>query len=145
MHIHLYVWCITCLSSQLFLFFILNFYLQNLKVGISFAWRIFVCWTPIWTEFFFFLTKTTEVVGFSGGSVGKESSCDAGDLGSVPGLGRCPGEGDGDSLQCSCLEAIVDRGAWGLAGCSPWGCKESDTTEQLTHTHWSSDYAEYVY
>ena len=62
-------------------------------------------------SFFLFLTKTTEVVGFSGGSVGKKSACDVGDLGSVPDLGRWPGEGDGDSLQCSCLEAIVDRGA----------------------------------
>ena len=86
-----------------------------------------------------FLIKTTEGMGFSGGSDGKESACNMEDLGSVPGLGRPPGEGDGKSLQYSCLETIMDRGAWGLAGYSPWGCKDSDTTEQLTqtqtHTH----------
>ena len=45
-------------------------------------------------------------------SVGKESACNAGDLGSVPGLGRSPGEGNGNPLQHSCLENPMDRGAW---------------------------------
>ena len=49
--------------------------------------------------------------GFPGGSVGKESTCDAGDVGSIPGLGRCPGEGNGNSLQYSCLENPMERGA----------------------------------
>ena len=44
------------------------------------------------------------MVGFPGGSGGKESACNAGDLGSVPGLGRSLGEGHGNPLQCSCLE-----------------------------------------
>ena len=44
-------------------------------------------------------------------SVGKESACNAGDLGSVPGLGRSPGEGNGNPLQYSCLENPMDRGA----------------------------------
>ena len=46
---------------------------------------------------------------------GKESACDAedvGDTGSFPGLGRSPGGGHGNPLQCSCLENPVDRGAW---------------------------------
>ena len=43
---------------------------------------------------------------------GKESACNAGDVGSIPGLGRSPGEGNGNSLQCSCLENPMDRGAW---------------------------------
>ena len=47
-----------------------------------------------------------------GGSDGKESACNAGDLGSVPGLGRSPGEGNGNQLQYSCLENPMDRGAW---------------------------------
>ena len=51
-------------------------------------------------------------MGFLGGSVGKESSCNAGDPGSVPGLERFPGEGNGNPLQYSCLENSVDRGAW---------------------------------
>ena len=50
--------------------------------------------------------------GFPGGSVGKESACNAGDLGSIPGLGRSPGEGNGNPLQDSSLENSMDRGAW---------------------------------
>ena len=52
--------------------------------------------------------------GFPGGSDSKESTCDAGDLGSIPGLGRFPGEVNGDPLQYSCLENPMDGGA-GLA------------------------------
>ena len=50
--------------------------------------------------------------GFLGGSDGKESTCNAGDLGSIPGSGRSPGEGNGNPLQYSCLENSIDRGAW---------------------------------
>ena len=49
---------------------------------------------------------------FPGGSDGKESACHAGDLGLIPGLGRSPGEGNGNPLQCSCLENSMNRGAW---------------------------------
>ena len=49
---------------------------------------------------------------FPGGSDGKESACNAEDLGLIPGLGRSPGEGNGYSLQYSCLENSMDRGAW---------------------------------
>ena len=45
-------------------------------------------------------------------SVGKESACNAGDLGSIPGSGRSPGEGNANPLQDSCLENPMDRGAW---------------------------------
>ena len=51
-------------------------------------------------------------VGFPGVSDGKESSCNAGDLGSMPGLRRYPGEGKGYPLQYSDLENSKDRGAW---------------------------------
>ena len=68
-------------------------------------------------------------MGFAGGSEGKESTCTAGDLGSVPGLGRSPGEGHGNPLKYSCLEN--PHGERSLAGCSQWGPKELDTTEQL--------------
>ena len=51
-------------------------------------------------------------MGFPGGSDGKESACNAGDLGSIPELGRSPGGGRGDPLQYSCLENPVDKGAW---------------------------------
>ena len=53
--------------------------------------------------------------GFPGGSVGKESACnagDAGDKGSIPGLGRSSGRGHGNPLQYSCLENAMNRGAW---------------------------------
>ena len=49
---------------------------------------------------------------FPGGSDGKESACNAGDLSSIPGSGKSPGEGNGNPLQYSCLENIMDRGAW---------------------------------
>ena len=49
---------------------------------------------------------------FPGGSDGKASAYNAGDLGSIPGLGRCSGEGNGNPLQYSCLGNPMDRGAW---------------------------------
>ena len=51
-------------------------------------------------------------VGFPSGSDGKESTCNAEDLGSIPGLERSLGEGNGNPLQYSCLENPMDRGAW---------------------------------
>ena len=51
-------------------------------------------------------------MGCSGGSDGKASACNAGDLGSIPGLGRSPGEGNGNPLQYSRLENSMDGGAW---------------------------------
>ena len=47
-----------------------------------------------------------------GSSDGKEAACNAGNLGLIPGLGRSPGEGNGNPLQYSCLENSMDRGAW---------------------------------
>ena len=63
-------------------------------------------------------------VGFSCGSACKESACNAGDLGSIPGLGRFPGEGKGYPLQFSGLENSMDYIVHGVA--------ELDTTEQLS-------------
>ena len=51
-------------------------------------------------------------MGFSGSSNCKESVCNAGDPGSIPGLGRSPGEGNGYPLQYFCLKNSMDRGAW---------------------------------
>ena len=51
-------------------------------------------------------------MGFPCGSDGKESACNAGDLGSIPGLGRSPGEGNDSPLQYSFLENFMDRGTW---------------------------------
>ena len=55
---------------------------------------------------------TAAAESFPHSSVGKASACNAGDLGLIPGLGRSPGEGNGNPLQCSCLENPMDRGAW---------------------------------
>ena len=72
-------------------------------------------------------------LGFPGGSEGKASACNAGDLGSISGLGRFPGEGNGNPLQYSCLENPMDGGAWwatihGVAKC--W-TRLSDFTHSL--------------
>ena len=63
---------------------------------------------------------------FPGGSAGKESICNAGDLGSITGLGRCPAEGKGYLLQYPGLENSMDYTVHGVA--------ESDTTERLSFT-----------
>ena len=67
------------------------------------------------------LKKKLKYRGFLGGSAGKESACNVGDLGSIPRLGRSPGEGKGYPLQYSGLENSM--------GCIPGSCKELDTTE----------------
>ena len=64
---------------------------------------------------------------FPGGSEVKASACPAGDLGSIPGSGRSPREGNGNPLQYSCLENP-------MVGCSPWDPEESDRAERL-HFH----------
>ena len=71
--------------------------------------------------FFFPLKKSFLDVGFLGNSESKESACNAGDPGSIPELGRSPGDGNGNPLQYSCLKNSMDR---------PWSCRESDMTEQ---------------
>ena len=69
----------------------------------------------------------------------QETACSA-DLGSIPGSIRFPEEGNGNALLCSCLGNPKDRGA--KQALSPWGRKESDTTEHAhthTHTHTHTD------
>ena len=63
----------------------------------------------------------------------KETSCNTGDLGSIPGLGRSPGGGNGYPLQYSCLENSMDRGSW--RPIVQWGHKESHMTECI-HIHY---------
>ena len=71
--------------------------------------------------------------GFPGSSVGKKNppanAGDTRDEGSIPGLGRCPGVGNGNPFQYSCLENPMDRGAQGVY--SLRGCRESDVAERL--------------
>ena len=66
---------------------------------------------PSW----FFLNTYSTWLGFPGGSEVKASASNVGDLGSIPGLGRSPGGGNGNPLQYSCLENPMDRGAWRAA------------------------------
>ena len=88
--------------------------------GLKFPWRRDRLPTPVF-------------LGFPGGSDGKESACNMGDLGLIPRLGRSPGGGHGNPLQYSCPEN--PHGQRSLSGYSPWGCKESDVTEQLSTAH----------
>ena len=83
-------------------------------LGQKFPWRRDRLPTPVF-------------LGFPGGSDGKESTCNVGDLGLIPRLGRFPGEGHGNPLQYSCLEN--PHGQRGLASHSRQGHRESDMTE----------------
>ena len=82
-------------------------------------------------------SDTTErlLLCFPGSSDSKESACNAGDLGLIPGLGRSPGGGDGNPLHYSCLED--PHGQRSPVDDSPWGDKGLDMTEQVStqHTH----------
>ena len=71
-------------------------------------------------------------LGFPGGLDGKESAYNAGDLGFIPGWRSFPGRENGYTLQYSCLENSMDREAWWAY--TPWGLKDSDTTERDSHT-----------
>ena len=82
--------------------------------------------TSIWLTDFSSLFQTAAVITeYAGGSDGKESAINAGDLGPIPWSGISPGEGNGYTLQYSCLENSMDKGSWQVT--------ESDMTEWLTH------------
>ena len=101
--------------------------------GVSKSWAQLSNWTTtthinIWPGSSFTLRMIILLTclllgGFPCGSAGKESACNVGDLGWIPGLGRSPGEGKGYPFQYSGLENSMD---------SPWGRKESDTIEWLS-------------
>ena len=86
------------------------------------TWKQPKCWSA--DDWF----KRMWYMDFPGGSAGKEFTCNAGDLGSIPGLGRSRGEGNGFPLQYSGVENSMDH--------SPWSHKESNMTEIL-HFHFS--------
>ena len=95
------------------------------------CWKLIdhVCEVVFLGSLFYFIGLYVYPYAFPGGSDSKESVCNVGDLGSVPGLGRSPGEGHANQLQYSCLQNSMGKGAW-------WapvhGIAESNTTEQLT-------------
>ena len=78
--------------------------------------------------------------GFPGGSDSKASACMAGDLGSIPGSGRCPGEGNGNPLQYSCLENPMDGGVWWVTvhGAAKSRTRLSDFTFFLSFRLWET-------
>ena len=101
-------------------------YLSFLLVATFYKWDYWVKW---YTNLMYYIHICRDM-GFLGSSAGKESACNAGDLGEIPGSGRSPGEGIDYSLQSSCLENA--HGQRSLAGYSPWGHKVLDTTERLS-------------
>ena len=120
--------CMSCLYileiNSLSVFFAINFShfedLFNLFV-VSFAVQKFL--SLIRSHLFIFVFISINLGGgwgFPCSSVGKESACNAEDLGSIPGSKRYPGEGNGHTLQYSCLENPIDRGTWKA---SPQCCK----------------------
>ena len=88
--------------------------------------RSILGWFLPWLQI---LSSNTHI--YSGGSDGKETVCNVGDLGLIPGSGRSPG--GGDPLQYSCLEN--PHGQRSLAGYSPWGHKVSDMTGRVKHQY----------
>ena len=82
-------------------------------------------------------------MGFPGGLEDKASACSTGDPASIPGLGRSPGERNGNPLQYSCLENPMDRGAWRATvyGVTKSWTRLSDFTHTHTHTHTQGAYS----
>ena len=81
------------------------------------AWRVWVCTKEPFPRCLLRLAVSWLKSGFPGGSDSKESTCNAGDPGSIPGSGRCPGEENGNPLQYSCLGNPMDRGPGRIAKC----------------------------
>ena len=79
--------------------------------------------TILWHGFLVLFINSVSFLGFPGGSGGKESACSVAHLASIPGSERSPREGNGNPLQYSCLENLMDRGR-SLVSCKQW-----DTTE----------------
>ena len=108
----------------------------------SFLLELFICSSPVayghlWTCGVHVSVAYLFAFSYHGGSDVKDSACNAGDLGLIPGLGRFPGGRHSNPLQYSCLEN--PRGQRSLVSYSPRVCKESDMTERLSmHCSWGS-------
>ena len=102
---------------------------QNSSVGRPLDWRHKGPWfNPRFCQ-------TNTFWGFPGGSVGKESACNVGDLGLIPGLGRFPKGGHGNPLQYSCLENPMDGG---VCWATVHGVTKSWTPERLSRAQWQA-------
>ena len=82
-------------------------------------------WEEAYVDWVSGVHSSLRISSTNGGSDSKKSTCHAGDLGLIPGSGRFPGEGNGNPLQCSYLENLMDRGAWG--GTTVHGITKSQT------------------
>ena len=105
------------------------------KGEINRHWSVFIeltFWWGTWKPGFFqtvpYVLNAGVLCNLPGGSAAKNSPANAGDMGSISGLGRSPREGNVNPLQYSCLGNLVDRGAWWA---TVHGVTESDTTEQV--------------
>ena len=104
--------------SSLFSFFITSVIGYMFLGTHPFLFSCSVCWcvnvhsSLLWAFVFLWYVYSFIYLGFPRGSDGKTSACNGGDLGSIPGLGRSPGDGNGNPLQYSCLENPMDRGPW---------------------------------
>ena len=105
--------------------------LNKLKAIRLYTWKA-------WIAYYLNFISKKLLRGFPGGSVVKNLPANAGDLGSIPGSGRSPGEGNGYPFQYSFLEMSMARAAWWAY--SPWGHKKSDTPEHA-HTSWGKGLA----
>ena len=101
-------WSGVPLPSPAICIHIFNSFFFNTKHWVEFP----VLYSRFSLVIYFILSFIYIYMGFPGGSDGKESACNAGDLGLIPRLGRSPGEGNGNPLQYSCLENPMDRGPW---------------------------------
>ena len=86
----------------------------------------------------------TTVPGFPGGSDSKESAYNAGDMGSIPGSGRSPGERNGNTVQNSCLENSMDEGAWWAPVHRAAELDMTDVTNTDTHLPYYDSLKEYL-
>ena len=105
--------------------------IERIQSGVSQHAILYLIFNDYFKLFHLVLTHTA--LGFPGGLDGKESTCNVEDLGSIPGLGRFPGEGHGDPLWYSCLE--YTQGHNSLVGYSSGGQKKLDMTEWLSTAH----------
>ena len=113
MYLYLYIDIKFHLVFELYIFskFLYNYFANGIHTAGFFMFSPAV-WFLAGILSSFIFNFTSDLFGFPGGSEVKASACNVGDLGSIPGSGRSPGEGNGNPLQYSCLKNPMDGGAW---------------------------------